>query len=385
MSPQTLSTETRRSPGQAEPPPRIVEIEPIGRDRLFFLLVAAIALSVVASLIVVNWVGVEATPSDQATTSTSAGPSAVVAGAPRTAPSVSQDPTAVGSPIGTRGPQLVSFDVETIELEGQLADGATFTYWTFDGTVPGPMLRARVGDTVEINLINAADSTNVHSIDLHAVNGPGGGAMATQVPPGESGSFRFQALNPGVYVYHCATPHVPTHIANGMYGLIVIEPDGGLDAVDREFYVMQGEIYTAEAFGSTGALTFDADRLLLEEPNFVVFNGAASALTGDNAMQVDVGDTVRLYVGNGGPNLISSFHVIGEIFDRVHVEGARDPAFDVQTTLIPAGGATWVEFTVDVPGNYLLVDHALSRVFDKGALAIITATGPEDPTIFTAP
>ena len=242
----------------------------------------------------------------------------------------------------------------------------------------------RVGDTVNLTLANAADSQNMHSIDLHAVNGPGGGAMALQVLPGESKSITFQALNPGVFLYHCATPHIPTHIANGMYGLIVVEPEGGLAPVDAEFYLVQGELYTEQGHGATGLNTHDGEAMGNEDPSYVVFNGQANALTGDFAMTAEVGDTVRLFVGNGGPNLTSSFHVIGEVFDRAHVEGGSLVNENVQTTLVPAGGATWVEFTVDVPGDYLLVDHAISRTIDRGALAILTVTGPEDPSIFSA-
>lgn len=288
-------------------------------------------------------------------------------------------------PIARRAPEKVVVQVTTKELNGYLDDGTTFTYWTFDGTVPGPLVRARVGDTVEVHLKNDPSSKTVHSIDLHAVNGPGGGAGATQVAPGEEKMFSFKALNPGVYVYHCASPHIPTHIANGMYGLIVIEPEDGLAPVDREFYVMQGEIYTVQSKGTKGHLAYSVRNQRDEHPAYVVFNGKAAGLTGDQAMQASVGERVRIFVGNGGPNLLSSFHVIGEVFDKVHEEGASEATSNVQTTLVPAGGAAWVEFTVDVPGKYTLVDHALGRAIDKGAVAQIVAEGPADPEIFDVP
>lgn len=278
-------------------------------------------------------------------------------------------------PVGKREPRRIVEKLVAKELTGYLDDGSTYTYWTFNGTVPGPMLRVLVGDTVELHLANDETSLNVHSIDLHAVNGPGGGAEATQVKPGETRAFVFEARNPGVYVYHCATPHIPTHIANGMYGLIVVEPVEGLAPVDKEFYIMQGEIYTKHAREEKGHHVFDGQRMLDENPNYVVFNGAANALTEDMAMEAEVGDRVRMFVGNGGPNLIASFHVIGEIFDKVHQEGATEAVSNVQTTLIPAGGATWVEFTVDVPGDYILVDHALSRSINKGAIGILRVMG----------
>ncbi len=294
-------------------------------------------------------------------------------------------PDDVPEPAGARRPKRVVIELETREVEGQLAEETTYTYWTFNGTVPGPLLRVRVGDTVELRLANSAESKSTHSIDLHAVNGPGGGAVGTQSAPGEEKAFTFTALNPGLYIYHCASPHIPSHVANGMYGLILVEPPGGLPPVDREFYVVQGEIYTAGERGAKGHAEYDAAAMMDEEPTYVLFNGAVGALTEDLAMQARVGDRIRVFVGNGGPNLISSFHVIGEIFDAVHPEGATEAQHNVQTTLVPAGGAAWVEFTVDVPGRYLLVDHALTRALDKGAVAFIEVEGPANPKVFDAP
>lgn len=304
--------------------------------------------------------------------------------APVEAPRVARDPTDLPAPVYREAPEHVVVELETVEKVGTLADGLAYTYWTFNGTVPGPMIRVRQGDTVEIRLTNNPSSTQVHSIDLHAVNGPGGGGTVTQVAPGETKAFQFKALNPGVFVYHCATPHVPTHIANGMYGLIVVEPPGGLAPVDHEFYVMQGEVYTDVRPGAVGHAAHDPASMWEERPDFVVFNGQFQALTGEHAMRVRVGDRVRIFVGNGGPNLISSFHVIGEVFDVVHAEAASEAKTNVQTTVIPAGGAAWVEFTVDVPGEYTLVDHALGRALDKGALAVIVAEGDENPAVFRA-
>lgn len=322
-----------------------------------------------------------AVPVAPASAPDAAAPAPAVADAVEVARSASDLP----GPIPRRAAQKVTVNLETKEVTGRLADGTTYAYWTFGGTVPGPMVRVRVGDTVELRLRNHESSTMAHSIDLHAVNGPGGGAEATQVAPGQEKAFTFKALNPGVYVYHCATPHTPTHVAQGMYGLIVVEPEAGLAPVDREFYMMQGEIYAGGERGARGHLEFDGARMYREQPNFVVFNGKAAGLTGDRALKAQVGERIRLFVGNGGPNLISSFHVIGEIFDAVHQEGASVAQQNVQTTLIPAGGATWVEFTVDVPGRYLLVDHALSRALDKGAVAVLEVAGPERPDVFSAP
>jgi nitrite reductase (NO-forming) len=245
------------------------------------------------------------------------------------------------------------------------------------------MIRVRQGDTVDVVLRNAADSSVTHSIDLHAVTGPGGGAKVTQVPVGGTGEFTFKALQPGAYVYHCATPMVAQHLANGMYGLIVVEPEGGLPKVDREFYVMQGDVYTTGDRGQPGNMDLSVRKLLDERPDYVLFNGGVGSLTGDGALQAKVGETVRVFFGDGGPNLTSSFHVIGEIFDRVYPEGSftSAPATDVQTTHVPAGGATVVELEVEVPGDYVLVDHSLGRL-EKGAAGILHVDGPADPTIF---
>ncbi len=298
---------------------------------------------------------------------------------------VSRNPVDIPPPITRTVSANVVVHLTTRELVGKLADGVTYSYWTFDGTVPGPLLRVRHGDTVELHLKNDPSGHLVHSIDLHAVTGPGGGAGATQVKAGEEKMFSFKALNPGVYVYHCATPHLPSHIANGMYGLMVVEPEGGLSPVDREFYVMQGEIYTRQALGSKGHLDYDVQRLLDERPTFVVFNGKVAALTGDHAMKAKVGERIRIFTGNGGPNLLSSFHVIGTILDKVHPEGASEAVSNVQTTLIPAGGATWVEFTARVPGTLTLVDHSISRALDRGALAQIIVEGPANSDVFNVP
>jgi nitrite reductase (NO-forming) len=295
-------------------------------------------------------------------------------------------PPLVPPPVDRPGTAKVVVELETTEQKGALASGVEYTFWTFGGSVPGPFVRVRVGDTVQIRLKNAKASLNAHSIDLHAVNGPGGGAAMTQIGPGEHATFEWKALNPGLYVYHCATPHIPVHVANGMYGLILVEPDKGLPRVDREYYVMQGEFYTRGRTMATGHQPFDAEKARSERPEYVVFNGRMGSLLGEGALKAKTGETVRLFVGNGGPNLISSFHVIGEVFDAVYPEAGigREPNRNVQTTMIPAGGATIVEFKVQAPGRYLLVDHSLSRALDKGALGSLEVTGAPRPDLFRA-
>jgi nitrite reductase (NO-forming) len=240
-----------------------------------------------------------------------------------------------------------------------------------------------VGDTVEVALKNRADSHMTHSIDLHAVTGPDGGAAVMQVPPGQEKHVTFKALHPGLYVYHCATPLVAQHIASGMYGLILVEPEGGLPPVDREFYVTQNEIYTEQPFGSTGHLLPSEAKLLAEQPEYFVFNGAVGALKTEQPLRARVGETVRIFFGVGGPNFPSSFHVIGEIFDKVYNLGGvlSEPLRGVQTVLVPAGGAVITEFKVDVPGNYILVDHALSRM-ERGLVGMLHVEGQSAPEIY---
>jgi nitrite reductase (NO-forming) len=296
---------------------------------------------------------------------------------------ISRSPLEVGKPVGARGPQKITVDLETTEVVGQLMDGTTYKYWTFNNKVPGPFIRVRVGDTVTVNMANAKDSHMIHSVDFHAVTGPGGGAAVTQAAPGTAKSFTFKAINPGLYVYHCATPMVAQHISNGMYGMILVEPEGGLSKVDREFYVMQGELYTAQRHGTRGENEFSLEKLLAEQPEHLTFNGTHDALTKTHKMEAKVGETVRIFFGVGGPNMTSSFHVIGEVFDRVYNQGdlTSKPLQNVQTTTVAPGGATMVEFKTEVPGRYILVDHALSRL-EKGLAGFLTVTGPENPAVF---
>lgn len=294
---------------------------------------------------------------------------------------IARNPNDVPPPITRTEPEVVKVELTTKEVIAEMAPGVFINYWTFDGQVPGPMIRVREGDTVELTLHNDPTSLHHHNIDLHAVTGPGGGAVSTMVAPGESKTVTFKALHPGLFVYHCATSNVANHMTHGMYGLILVEPEEGLPAVDHEYYVMQGEFYASGGMGRKGIQLFDAEAMLAGQPTYIVFNGKTGGL-GDH-MQMQTGETARIYMGNGGVNLISSFHVIGEIFDRVFPEGSitSEPHTDIQTTLVPAGGATVVEFDTQVPGNYILVDHALSRV-DRGVWGILKVTGEENKEIY---
>ncbi len=292
-------------------------------------------------------------------------------------------PPNVPASVGNRAAKKLLVDMEILEEEGTMTDGVTYIYWTFGGSVPGSFIRTRVGDEVEFTLKNHPDNKLPHNIDLHAVTGPGGGATSSFVAPGHEVTFSFKTLNPGLYVYHCATAPVGMHIANGMYGLILVEPEGGLPKVDKEYYIMQGDFYTKGENGQPGLQPFDMKKAVDEDADYVVFNGKVGSLTGDNAITAKVGETVRLYVGNGGPNLVSSFHVIGEIFDRVNIEGGTAINENVQTTLIPAGGAAMVEFKVDVPGTFIIVDHSIFRAFNKGALGMLKVEGEENKTLYS--
>lgn len=280
-------------------------------------------------------------------------------------------------------PQKVVVNIEVIEKTMKLASGVEYTYWTYNGTVPGPFVRVQEGDEVEVHFSNHRSSKMPHNVDFHAVTGPGGGAEASLTAPGHTSVFSFRALKPGLFIYHCATAPVGMHIANGMYGLILVEPKGGLEPVDKEFYIVQSEFYTKGKNGEKGLQEFDFEKAVNEEPEYVVFDGSVGALTGNNALHAKVGDKVRMYVGNAGPNLTSSFHVIGEIFDKVYQEGGSMINRDVQTTLIPVGGTSIVEFTCEVPGSYTIVDHSIFRAFNKGAIGQLEVSGKENKSIFS--
>jgi nitrite reductase (NO-forming) len=297
---------------------------------------------------------------------------------------ISKSPTDIPGPINRNHPKTIEINLTAKEVVSNIAPITSFHYWTFNETVPGPFLRVRVGDTIKLSLHNDKSSSHDHSIDLHAVTGPGGGAALTEVEPGKTKTMQFTALNPGLFVYHCAAGNAPTHIALGMYGMILVEPKEGLPSVDKEFYLMQGEIYTKGLMGERSYQAFDGNKMIEERPEYIVFNGRTSSLVDNGGIKAKVGDTVRLFVGNGGVSKISSFHVIGEIFDRVYPEASTSkPLENVQTTLIPNGGATMAELHLDYPGDYVLVDHALTRI-DRGAWGLLSVSGEKDDTIYSA-
>ena len=247
---------------------------------------------------------------------------------------------------------------------------------------PGPIIRARVGDILRFTITNLPGNFHPHNVDFHAVTGQGGGAAATTVNPGETAIIEARLLYPGIFMYHCAFGDVPLHISQGMYGGILVDPATPLPAVEHELYVVQSEYYTSTA--EDGAVVIDRGAATLEHPSYVVFNGAVGSLTGDRAPRIAVGDTMRIYFVNAGLNLDSNFHPIGSHWDKVYQEGAllNQPLRGSQTTLVAAGGGTVVELIGLVPSTIVLVDHALARAFDKGAIGQIVVEGDPDPEVF---
>lgn len=260
-----------------------------------------------------------------------------------------------------------------------------------------------VGDHVYLRFINKLpNSTMEHAVDFHGATGQGGGAgtafiSGTHTLHGEESLLYFKAIIPGSFIYHCVSNYINAHIGLGMYGLITVEPAEGLPYVDHEMYVVQGDIYTQWPIGSkssdgvSGHQRFSPAKEHTESADYYVFNGAAGAFNlGNGGIPIGpyyAGDTVRMFVGSGGPNGISSFHVIGEMFDRVWREAdvSTDPALNVQTTLVMPGGAAVVDFYIDVPGIYVLVDHALTRTFSKGLAAMMVVLDPATKQTLSLP
>lgn len=295
----------------------------------------------------------------------------------------------VPPPIIQDYPVLLQVPLTTATKERQLTSVYKYEQWTFNDMVPGPFVRARVGDVVEISLANWDKSGNPHNIDCHAFTGPGGGAALTTAEENETKRARFRILYPGLYVYHCAAAPVPVHIANGMYGLMYVQPtDGDLPTVDREYYVMQSEFYheppeALENGHRSSVVEFSYPNALREEPNVVVFNGSESALTRDRPLKVHTGGRVWIFFGNAGPNLTSSFHAIGSHFRNVYRDGdiINPPGQCIQTVTVPPRAATIVDLLMTVPGTYTLVDHALFRL-DKGAAGYLNVSGKPSPDIY---
>lgn len=286
-------------------------------------------------------------------------------------------------PLVTRtAPARVIVNLESQEKTAELAPGVTYNFWMYNGHVPGPFIRVRVGDTVEIHLKNLSPD-KTHTVDLHAVTGPGGGAPILMANPGQESVGVFKMLHPGLFVYHCAANPMPAHMSNGLYGMLLVEPEGGLSKVDHEFYVMQSEFYTEGTVGQQGLQAYSSSKAAAETPEYVVFNGNTGSLMGGNMLQAKVGETVRIFFGNAGPNKISAFHVVGTSFDRIYRDGGLEhPDENIQTALVAPGSAAIAEFQVLVPGHYTLLDHSIFRT-ERGAMGMLNVEGPDAPQIYS--
>lgn len=412
-SPQRPTAPTAHS---SSPTTQKVVVESVSSSRLVALLIAVVGLSLLTSLWVSNRAeGAAATPEAAATQpATGAEPTAApigvtaptdddvlpalvprseLAAAPANEVNVAVAPE-MPPPIARTTPAVVDVAFEIVEQVNVIdpAKGTEFETWGYrivDGDdsvvvgTPGPVIRARVGDVLRFTITNPAGNTRPHNIDLHAVTGQGGGAEATTVNPGETTTIEARMLYPGFFMYHCAYGDVPSHISHGMVGGILVEPETPLPTVDQEWYIVQSEYYTTDGGDGQPAIE-DRAALSSEDPTHVVFNGAVGAIAGDNALQMAVGERARIYFVNAGLNLISSFHPIGSHWDRVYQEAAllNPPLRGSQTTLVPAGGGTVVEMVGQVPQTVVLVDHALSRAFDKGAIGQVVISGDENLEIF---
>ncbi|MEN1967300.1 multicopper oxidase domain-containing protein [Lentibacillus sp. N15] len=256
-----------------------------------------------------------------------------------------------------------------IEMTAQVTDveidkGKIYKAWTFNGTVPGPVVRVKEGDTLNFTL-NNMDPEVPHSVDFHSVYAAPSEDYA-DVKPNEKGTFSYEVGSPGVYMYHCGTDPVLQHIANGMYGTMIVEPKDGYptdDAIDKEITVVQSEFYKDG----------DHEEMLNGQPEYVVFNGSTPAMK-DETIEAKVGDTIRINFLDVGPNEVSSFHVIGSQLETVYIDGdPRNVVQGLQTSMVPVSGSIVAEFTVKKPGTYKFVTHAFDHV-TKGAAGIIEVT-----------
>lgn len=299
---------------------------------------------------------------------------------------IAADPTDIPGPIDYDEPRHHDITLTVEEHTAEIEDGVTFDYMTFGGQIPGPMIRVREGDKVTLTLENMPDNEYEHNVDSHAIYGPGGGAADTVVLPGEDATIEVSTEYPGAFIYHCAVPNAPMHISSGMYGLMVVEPKEGLPQVDREFYLGQNEVYTDMETGEEGHHMFDFDSMMDTEPSYVLLNGQEYALTGDHAMEAELGETVRVFMGTGGPDITSDFHPIGNVWSRAWPNGSIDPETDpdhnVQTMAVPPGSAFVGEMDLAVPGPIKLVDHSLTNTFHKGSLAILNVNGDENEEVY---
>ncbi len=303
--------------------------------------------------------------------------------------SIAADPTDVPDPVDWDEPRRHEWTLETVEAVAEIEPGVTTRYMTFEGQIPGPMFRCRVGDTIHLTFdVPEEHNVDIHNVDFHAVYGPGGGAVDTTIAPGDGPvEIEFKTMYPGAHIYHCAPGHHDQHISLGMFGTILVEPEDGLPAVDREFYFGQHELYSEGAPGEAGHHHWDAFSARNEDPTYVLFNGEAGRFTEDGAggpLHAEVGETVRVYWCNGGPNLTSGPHPIGNVWSKWYRDGdvLSEPARYIEGTAAAAGTTSFGTMDLKVPGPIFLVDHALSRVVHKGLVATIDVEGEPNEDIY---
>jgi len=246
----------------------------------------------------------------------------------------------------------------------EIAPGIPYETWTFNGTVPGPTLRVRQGDQVKFTLVN--NGTMEHSIDFHAAQ-TAWNVNYQAVKPGAQFTFTWTANYPGVFMYHCGTPPVIAHIANGMYGAIIVDPAEGLPPA-REYALVQSEFYTK--LGNAGTYQYDGAKAMAVQPDYTVFNGYANQYK-DSPLAANPGELIRIWLVNAGPSEFSAFHVIGAIFDKTYPDGnPKNVEYGRQTVTVPPGGGYMVELTVPDAGLYPFVTHSFADA-SKGALGIL--------------
>jgi nitrite reductase (NO-forming) len=274
-------------------------------------------------------------------------------------------------PVGEA--QVKEFRIPMTHDTIEIANGVRYVGWTFGGTVPGPVIRVRQGDLVRINLVNEARDMP-HSIDFHASRIPMNHAMKS-IAPGDSLQFEFTATTAGVFMVHCGTPPVLLHIAQGMYLPIIVDPIGGWPGkVDKEFVVVQSEFYAQPTAANVSVMEGNWEAMTANQASHVVFNGRASQYVAA-PWQVDLGDRIRIFVMNAGPNRGSAFHVVGAIFDAVYPSGnPQEVLHGIQTWDVPVGGGAVFETSFDPgmsgEGTYAFVTHAFADA-TKGAIGII--------------
>lgn len=293
-------------------------------------------------------------------------PANISHGEARVGTAIDSAPVEADAPPPATG-HLVRVRLEVKETTIQIAKDVLYNAWTFGGRTPGPVIRVTQGDSVDFTLINRASMP--HSMDFHAAQiAPN--KYYTNVNPNDSIHYRFVAEVPGVFMYHCGTAPVAAHIANGMYGALIVDPRSPRPAA-KELVFVQSEFYMS-ADSIPGARSLAWDRLLSLAPDFVTFNGRAAQYA-DHPISVKTNELVRMYVVNAGPNRFSSFHVVGGIFERVFVDGSqKSPLVGVQTVAVPVGGGTIFEIRLKQPGTYPFVTHAFADA-TKGAVGILEA------------